>query len=90
MTARMLARQLAVSERTLHRRVSAACGEPPKDFIDRVRLETAKIALETTSKPVKDIARAAGFHDEATFRRCFKKFYNATPGNYRSRLRLAD
>lgn len=85
MTARLLARQLAVSERTLHRRIGAACGETPKDFIDRVRLEMAKVALETTSKPIKEVARAAGYLDEASFRRGFRKLHGMTPSSYRSR-----
>ncbi len=83
MTAHTLAQQLGVSERTLHRRINSTCGETPKTFIDRVRLETAKIALETTTKAIKEVARDASYLDESSFRRSFKRLYGMTPGAYR-------
>lgn len=86
MTARLLAQELKVSERTLHRRLSNACGETPKDFIDRVRLETAKISLETTSKSIREVAQNVGYGDEASFRRSFKRVFGLTPGAYRSTI----
>lgn len=78
-----LAHALTTSERTLHRRLKQACGVSPKTFIDRVRVETARTLLETSVKPVKEVAASAGFLDEASFRRAFRRFAGMAPSAYR-------
>lgn len=84
LTAAQLATALRVSERTLHRRLKEATGETPKGFLDRVRFETARTLLETTSEPVKQLAAATGYQDETSFRRAFRRYSGMTPGAYRS------
>ncbi len=78
-----LARVLSTSERTLHRKLKLACGESPKNFIDRIRVETARTLLETSAKPVKELAASAGFIDEASFRRAFRRYAGMAPSAYR-------
>ncbi len=78
-----LAHALSTSERTLHRRLKEASGESPKSFIDRVRVETARTLLETSEKSVKELAGDAGFTDEASFRRIFRRYAGVAPGAYR-------
>jgi PAS domain S-box-containing protein len=78
-----LARALSTSERTLHRKLKLACGDSPKGFIDRVRVETARTFLETSAKSVKELAASAGFVDEASFRRTFRRSVGMAPGAYR-------
>jgi transcriptional regulator GlxA family with amidase domain len=87
LSGRELARLLATSERTLHRRLKLSSGESPKTFIDRVRFETARTLLETGTRSVKQVAAGAGFADEASFRRSFRRFSGMTPGAYRIRVR---
>jgi len=82
-----LARALSTSERTLHRRLKLASGESPKSFIDRVRVETARTLLETSGKSVKELAGSAGFLDEASFRRAFRRFAGMAPSAYRVQAR---
>ena len=84
MSARQLAQALGTSERTLHRRLKQASGESPKSFIDRVRFETARMLLETTSRPVKQLASSSGYADENSFRRAFHRYSGMTPGAYRT------
>lgn len=84
MTASKLARCLSLSGRTLHRRLLKATGESPKQFIDRVRFETAKDLLERTSKPIKQVAAAIGYTDESSFRRTFKRLYGLSPATHRT------
>ncbi|MGJ0507452.1 MAG: GlxA family transcriptional regulator [Methylocystis sp.] len=83
-TSAQLARAIGVSERTLHRRLKDSTGETPKHFIDRLRFETARMLLETTKNPVKQLASASGFADETSFRRAFRRYAGMTPGAYRS------
>jgi len=87
LSARDLARRLATSERTLHRRLKLSSGESPKGFIDRVRFETARTLLETSARSVKQVAAGAGYADEGSFRRTFRRFSGMTPGAYRSWIR---
>lgn len=82
-----LARALATSERTLHRRLKEATGETPKSFIDRIRFQTARTLLETSAKSIKELAAGAGFADEASFRRSFRRYTGLSPGAYRLRAR---
>jgi len=79
-----LAQALSTSERTLHRRLKLASGDSPKSFIDRVRVDAAKSWLETSAKSVKELAASAGFADEASFRRTFRRFVGMAPGAYRA------
>ena len=84
LTARELARQLSTSQRTLHRRLTGATGESPKQFIDRVRFEMARTSLESSAKSVKQVAAAAGYVDESSFRRNFRRFSGMSPSTYRT------
>lgn len=82
-----LARALATSERTLHRRLKGLVGESPKIFITRVRLETARVLLEDRAVSVKRIAQHSGYSDESSFRRAFTRFTGLSPAAYRDWIR---
>ncbi|MGH1485570.1 MAG: GlxA family transcriptional regulator [Cellvibrionaceae bacterium] len=78
-----LASMLAMSERTLHRKLKQLTGESPKSFIDRVRMDMAKTLLLTSDKQVNNIALAFGYTDSAVFRRLFRKYAGMSPSDYR-------
>ena len=78
-----LASMLAVSERTLHRRLKQLCGEAPKSFMDRIRMDMAKTLLHTSDQPIGNIALNFGYSDEAAFRRLFRKQVGMSPSEYR-------
>lgn len=84
-TAQLLARELAVSERTLHRRLMEATGQAPKKFIDTVRFQMARNLLESGGKTIKELAFLCGYADEASFRRAFKRACGKTPGEYQGK-----
>lgn len=85
LSARELARRLATSERTLRRRLAQASGESPRRLIERVRFETARVALDVGARSVKQVAAAAGYADEGSFRRVFRRLSGITPGDYKAR-----
>ena len=90
MTVRRLAGELGLSERTLNRRFRSLTHEPPQAFIARRRIEHARTLLETTSQPIKAIARSTGYEDESSFRKAFRKLTLMSPQAYRAqRLRRA-
>lgn len=78
-----LASFLAVSERTLHRRLKQLTGEAPKAFMDRVRMDMAKTLLHTSNQQINCIALEFGYSDEAVFRRLFRKQVGMSPSEYR-------
>lgn len=85
MTVKRLAGALGLSERTLNRKFQDLTHEPPQAFIMRRRVEHARTLLETTTQPIKAIARTAGYEDESSFRKAFRKLALMSPQAYRAR-----
>lgn len=83
MSAKDLSNVMAVSERTLNRKLKELTSETPKAFIDGVRISHACTLLATTNKSVKEIAFSLGYSDDSVFRRLFKQKMKTTPSNYR-------
>ena len=78
-----LARHLAVTPRTLHRRFSETLGQSPQQFIARRKLERAKHLLETTAMSQQQVMAAIGYQDLTAFRRAFKTHSGLSPVQYR-------
>ncbi len=55
-------------------------------YIQRIRIEGAILALETTALNVSEIAYASGFADPAYFGRVFKQHKGVTPQEFRAQL----
>jgi len=55
-------------------------------YIQRIRIEGAILALETTTLTISEIAYASGFADPAYFTRVFKQHKGATPQEYRVQI----
>ncbi|MER5809112.1 helix-turn-helix domain-containing protein [Streptomyces sp. NPDC002033] len=79
----MLARELNVSVRTLHR-AFAAVGEQVTTYIRHRRLHEARLALVAPSGrlSISELAAHWQFADGSHFTRAFKKHYGQTPTEY--------
>jgi AraC-like DNA-binding protein/mannose-6-phosphate isomerase-like protein (cupin superfamily) len=55
-------------------------------YIQRIRIQGAILALESTSLNISEIAYAGGFADPAYFARIFKQHKGVTPQEYRAKL----
>ncbi|WP_328959060.1 helix-turn-helix domain-containing protein [Kitasatospora purpeofusca] len=79
----MLARELNVSVRTLHR-AFAAVGEQVSTYIRHRRLHEAKLALAAPSGrlSISELAAHWQFADSSHFTRAFKKHFGRTPTDY--------
>ncbi|WP_316504124.1 GlxA family transcriptional regulator [Klebsiella michiganensis] len=86
MTVEQLAAALNMTTRTLNRKMKTLIQESPKDFITRVRIETASVLLESPGKTISQIANACGYGDETAFRRAFSTMMGMSPGSFRKRL----
>lgn len=84
-----LARLLKLSARTLHRQLKEE-GTSLQALKDQVRLECATDLLLRTSKPVKQVAQAAGFLNEKSFSRAFRGWTGQTPSEFRGHPRLPN
>jgi transcriptional regulator GlxA family with amidase domain len=85
-----MVRRSGLTPRTFKRRFRTATGETPISYVQRIRIERAKRALETGSAPIEEISWAVGYEDAASFRRLFKRVAGVTPGEYRRRFQLPD
>lgn len=79
-----LAAALAMSPRTLARRVRAASGRSPLELVQSVRLASARALLESGGLSVEEVAHRVGYQDATALRRLMKKVYGATPRQMRA------
>jgi transcriptional regulator GlxA family with amidase domain len=78
-----LSSALAVSPKTLSRRIAAATGLPPIKFIQRRRLMHASHLIETTSMSIEAVASSVGYQDGTALRKLIKREFGATPSALR-------
>ncbi|GGX61053.1 AraC family transcriptional regulator [Tateyamaria omphalii] len=77
------------TERTLHRDFTQEFGQTPSRFVEERRLTIARLYLEGSRKPIKEIASLSGFVTEQKMRRSFMKLLGILPKDYRERFGLA-
>jgi transcriptional regulator GlxA family with amidase domain len=82
-----LARRACMSERNFARAFRGETGMTPAAYVEMARVESARIALETSNVPVETVARQAGFGTVETMRRAFRRRVGVSPNSYRGRFR---
>ncbi len=80
-----LASMLALSRRNLERRFKKATANTTVEYIQRVKIEAAKISLESTRENVNEVMYKVGYTDSKAFRTTFKKITGLSPLQYRSK-----
>ncbi|MNG00509.1 HTH-type transcriptional regulator CdhR [compost metagenome] len=81
-----LANRCSMSVRNFRRTFYKETGLCPTHFIEKARLDKAKIALRDTNSPIKSIAYECGFPSDDQMRKSFKKHLSITPIEYRNRF----
>jgi len=81
-----VARQLGMSERTLHRRLSED-GVSYQELLEEVRKAAAGRYLDESPLAISEIAYLLGYSEPAAFHRAFKRWYAMTPEHFRTRPR---
>lgn len=76
-----IAKQLAMSERTLRRRLREA-GTGYRELVDDVRRERALMLADQGAHSATEIAVMVGFDDSATFARAFRRWTGVLPRDY--------
>ena len=81
-----LAARAHMSERHFARAFKDETGLTPAAYVERVRVERARLLLESTPVPVTVIAARCGFGTVETMRRAFARRIGVSPGAYRERF----
>lgn len=80
-----LSSRFAVGRRNFDRRFIRATGNTPLEYSQRVKIESAKKAFETTRKTINEVMYDVGYSDVKAFREVFRKITGMSPLEYRSR-----
>src|SRR3546814_10363063 len=80
-----LAHKFAVGRLNFDRRFIKATGNTPVEYLQRVKIESAKKAFETTRKHINEVMYEVGYSDEKAFREVFKKVTGLSPLGYRKK-----
>jgi transcriptional regulator GlxA family with amidase domain len=81
-----LAGRAHMSPRNFARAFAAETGVTPARYVESVRLEAARRALEDTAEQIATVAEACGFGTAETMRRCFLRALGVGPAEYRRRF----
>ena len=78
-----------MSKRNFIRRFKKATHNTPFEYLQRVKIEAAKKALEKGAQNINLLMYDAGYNDIKTFREVFKKITGLTPQDYRRKYNRA-
>jgi len=80
-----LSSKFAVGRRNFDRRFIKATGNTPVEYSQRVKIESAKKALETSRKTINEVMYEVGYSDVKAFREVFRKITGMSPLEYRGK-----
>jgi transcriptional regulator GlxA family with amidase domain len=80
-----LSQKFAVGRRNFDRRFIKATGNTPVEYTQRVKVESAKKAFETSRKTINEVMYEVGYSDIKAFREIFRKITGLTPIDYRNK-----
>lgn len=78
-----IAKELHMSRSAFQKKFIQYFAMPPIEYRTEKRLKKAKLFLETTDMPIKEISDSLGFYDTAYFYKTFKRAFAITPKEYR-------
>lgn len=80
-----LSSRFAVGRRNFDRRFIKATGNTPVEYAQRVKIEAAKKAFETSRKNISEVMYEVGYSDVKAFREVFRKITGISPLEYRTK-----
>lgn len=80
-----LSSKFAVGRRNFDRRFIKATGNTPIEYVQRVKIESAKKAFENTRKHINEVMYEVGYSDVKAFREVFRRITGMSPLEYRSK-----
>ena len=80
-----LATMAILGRRSFERRFKKATNDTVNKYIQRVKMEAAKISLESSRENINEVMFNVGYSDPKAFRGTFKKITGLTPMEYRNK-----
>ena len=80
-----LAEVVCLSSSSLYKKMKEYSGLSPMEYVMKVRLHKAVELLKDDSMSVQEVAMAVGFNTHSFFSECFKREFNMTPRQWRTR-----
>lgn len=80
-----LASMFALGRRNLERRFKKATANSVVEYMQRVKIEAAKMSLETSRETVNEVMYNVGYTDPKAFRNTFKRITGLSPVQYRNK-----
>jgi transcriptional regulator GlxA family with amidase domain len=77
--------KFAVGRRNFDRRFIKATGNTPVEYLQRVKIESAKKVLETSRKTINEVMYEVGYSDVKAFREVFRKITGMSPVEYKGK-----
>jgi transcriptional regulator GlxA family with amidase domain len=84
-TTEQLSTIFSVGRRNFDRRFIKATGNTPVEYVQRLKIESAKKAFENSRKTVNEVMYEVGYADVKAFREVFKKITGMSPLEYRNK-----
>jgi transcriptional regulator GlxA family with amidase domain len=80
-----LASMFAIGRRNLERRFKKATSNTVSEYIQRVKIEAAKMKLESSRENINEVMYQVGYSDTKAFRNTFKRITGLSPIQYKSK-----
>ncbi len=80
-----LASEFAMGRRNLERRFKKATSNTVTEYIQRVKVEAAKMSLESSREHVNEVMYKVGYTDQKAFRTVFRRITGLSPMQYRNK-----
>jgi transcriptional regulator GlxA family with amidase domain len=80
-----LSAMFSAGRRNFDRRFIKATGNTPVEYAQRVKIECAKKAIETSRKTISEVMYEVGYSDVKAFREVFRKITGMSPLEYRNK-----
>jgi transcriptional regulator GlxA family with amidase domain len=84
-----IASMLALGRRAFERRFKKATANTVVEYMQRVKMEAAKMSLESSRENVNEVMYKVGYNDTKAFRTTFKKITGLSPLEYRNKYNRA-
>ncbi|MFL9483491.1 GlxA family transcriptional regulator [Chitinophagaceae bacterium LWZ2-11] len=85
-TVEQLTSMLALGRRNFERRFKKATANTVVEYIQRVKIEAAKVSLESSRENVNEVMYKVGYTDNKAFRVTFKRITGLSPLQYRNKF----
>ena len=90
LSVQQIAEHCCLSASHFHKLFVETVHTTPNNYLNQIRLAAAKTLLYSTSMSISEIAAKCGFHSQAYFSDCFKRYFSLTPKDFRNAYTYPD